>query len=664
MTAPPTDRWGRAAVWTAVLAPAVIQPGAFDRFVLVSVLAVGVALGLGLRSVPTGRLPRWAVAGVAAAVVLLLVGAWTGAAPWAQFWGRWPRYEGLLTLPASIGALWLGARLFGPGSGPERRRDLQHATTVLVAAVGFIAVLEALGLRPLASSVSRPGSLLGNASDQGVIGVIAVAILLAPVVESVVSRGAAGGGARASAPRRGLDRPWVLPMALLAGALTVVLSGSRGALVALAVTLVTVAAGVLVTLRPSSAGAPRRTVLGWTAGALIAVVGMALALPGTAARVLGTSPVSAATVEGRALLWSETWRLIQDRPWTGVGPSGFVDAIPAYHTETWAIEVGAANPPDSPHSWLLQAGAVGGVPLMVLALALGVAGLAAGILRARSAATALETSRGDRTQRAFVHDHARRLALLLVSLGAVAGVATALAVHVTSPLTTAPTALLAGALIARPPSPPPLPVSRTRPQRWTGIAGLLLWLAVLVPAVAAEWPLQAAYSAVGGASAASATADAEADASFRLAQRLRPWDADIAMLAAHAFATRALAGDASAIEPTGRWADAALVRLPRSSTAIAAASAAAELSGDLERAETLMTSLVGAEPTNAEWLLRRGVIRAEEGDTSGAEEDFLASAERAPDTPEPWRNLGVLYRQSGDEERARVADDRAEELSG
>lgn len=629
------------AVWLLVLSPAIVLPGGLDRFVLIKTLVVAAAIAVGLWAAPTGRLPRWAVVGLGAGAAWLLLAAGVSGAPWAQVWGRWPRYEGLVVLPAYAGALWLGARTLGPGAGRARIRTLTRAITVLIALVGIVAVIEAFGGRPLSSTAARPGSLLGNASEQGIVGLLAAAVLLVAVVTVEPVRGR----------RHPIDHPYVRGAALALAAATVVLSGSRGALLGLLVAVV-VAGGLLIVPRvtaaltdgpwaarsaggaPTLRGSPRRVVL-VTGGVILGALGLALTVPAMAARLRGVSPLATGTIEGRRLLWAETARLAADRPLLGVGPSGFVEGIPAYHTETWAVVVGPANPPDSPHSWPLQLAAAGGLPLVALALVLAVLGVLAGARVLRTAAAPRPAGDG---QGPGAH-----VFVVVAGLGALSGYAVAAGTHFTSAGTTPLAAFLAGAVIAGMPRPP------TGSRRWlrrAAIGATAAWFLVLVPAVAAEWSLDSAYRAV---SAGDFAADGGADSAFENARALRPWDADVPLMAAHAFASVALSGGTGAAEPARNWGVRALAAVPTSATATAAASAAAEVTGDLERATELMTRLVDGEPTNAEWRLRRGVIHAGAGRYAEAEGDFLRAAELAPASPVPWRNLEVLYGLTGDQ---------------
>ena len=97
-----------------------------------------------------------------------------------------------------------------------------------------------------------------------------------------------------------------------------------------------------------------------------------LALPTTRGRVLTATELSQQTVKGRTLLWGETLKLVRDNPLLGVGPSDWVDTIPAYHDPHYERVVGPADPPDSPHDWILQAAAAGGLGLALIGLILAV----------------------------------------------------------------------------------------------------------------------------------------------------------------------------------------------------------------------------------------------------------------------------------------------------
>jgi O-antigen ligase len=470
------ERW---AILLLAVAGTAFLPGALDRFVFpkLAFVAGGVALAA---TVPArGAIPRPAGLLLALAGLLLLAGALAGPTPIQQLLGRPPRYEGVIALPVYVGALVSGARLLGPGRARGSTAWLLDCLAVAALAIGLEAALEATGLRPLASNVSRPGSLLGNASDQGAWAVLALGPLAAVGIRL--------GGRLHQAGAVG-------------AAVALATSGSRGALAGAVVLVI-----VLVALTPARAA---RVVL--LVGGAILVIGV-LALPATRSRVLTTTHLSQQTVTGRRLLWGETLDLLGDHPLLGVGPSGYVDTIPAYHSRRYEREIGPANPPDSPHDWLLQAVLAGGPALALIALAL--AGLV--LVRGRRAIEA--------------EPSAAEAAAIGGLLAGLAGYAVALLFYFTSPGTTPLAALFAGALIAQPPR------SWWAPARAFGAAGYALLTLVLVVAAFAEIPLR---SALDEAAAANLRA---ADHDFHVARDLRLWDAGVAQTATHAYA--ALAGE-------------------------------------------------------------------------------------------------------------------------
>ena len=138
-----------------------------------------------------------------------------------------------------------------------------------------------------------------------------------------------------------------------AALLTVTLSGSRAA----------IAATVIVLLLHAVIARGKVARYAYSGLGLLAL--FVVLLPQARDRFLNTG-----TVTGRSLQWQETLRLGGDHLLTGVGPSRYVDAIGRYQDQAWVRRVGVADPPDSPHSWPLQALASGGVPLLVVAVCL------------------------------------------------------------------------------------------------------------------------------------------------------------------------------------------------------------------------------------------------------------------------------------------------------
>ncbi len=471
------ERW---AILLLAVSGAGFLPGALDRFVFpkLALAAAGVMLAF---SVPArGSLPRPAVWLLLAAAVILLSAALTGDAPLPQFLGRPPRYEGVVALAVYLGALVAGARLLGPRRAPGSTAWLLDGVAVAALAIGIEAALEAAGLRPLVSNVSRPGSLLGNASDQGAWALLALGPLAAVAIRLPGTLHRAGA---------------------IGAAVALMTSGSRGALAGAAVLAV-----VLFVL-----AGDRRARVAIALGAVVIAAGV-LALPATRSHVLSATRLSRQTTTGRTLLWGETLELVRDHLLLGTGPSGWVDAIPSYHSRRYETEVGPANPPDSPHDWVLQAAAAGGAGLACLAL------IMAGFVLYRGLRS-LDAQPPDGERIAFGG--------LLAGL---AGYGVALLFYFTGPGTTPLAALFAGALIAAPPQPAARAVAWPRAALVSAYAVLVI---VLVAGAAAEIPLRRALLEAAAGNLAAADSD------FKTAHDLRPWDAGVDQIATHAYAVLA-----------------------------------------------------------------------------------------------------------------------------
>ena len=374
--------------------------------------------------------------------------------------------------------------------------------SVTALAIGIEAALEATGLRPLASNVSRPGSLLGNASDQGAWAVLALgplAIAAFTFREKLHVAGAVG------------------------AAVALATSGSRGALAG-AVAVV----AVLALCRP-----PRAVAIGLACGVAVVAAGV-LALPASRARVLQTSPLAVQTTKGRALLWSETASLVFDHPLLGVGPNGYVDAIPAYHDRQYEREVGPQSPPDSPHNWILQAASAGGLLLALLAVALAGWTLVAG-------------------WRAVRRETGSEAVIAAGLLAGLAGYAVALLFHFTTPGTAPLAALYAGALLSQPiradgDSERSVSVSVSVSASRVAAAAYGVLAIVLAAAAFAEIPLRQALVRAAAGDLKTANHD------FDLARTLRPWDPGVAQVATHAYAVLAAHGGLRAAALGSTWA--------------------------------------------------------------------------------------------------------------
>lgn len=560
------ERWALALLATGTAA---FLPLALNRFVFVKVAVVAASVLLATTVPARGRLPRPAVTILSLAALVLLASALAGSTPVAQLVGRPPRYEGVFVLPVYLGALVAGARLLGEGRARGSTAWFLRWLSIAALAVGIEAVLEAAGLRPLASSVARPGSLLGNASDEGAWGVLVLGPLAAVALRV--------GGRLYTA-------------GALAAAAGLVCSGSRGALIG------SIATGAIL-----FALAPRRAARIAVAGGVAAIALGVFALPTTRARVTGTSPLAEQTANGRELLWGETLRLLNARPLLGVGPSGYLDAIPAYHDSRYERQVGPANPPDSPHNWILQAAAAGGLILALLAVLLAGLTLRRGLRATRRQATGGEA------------------AAVGGMLAGLAGYGTALLFHLSSPGSTPLAAVLAGGLLAERALPWHTDGEATAsasvhgasrlyqgallaayrfvqplrgPARLTAQAVLLVLVIVLAGAAFAEIPLRSAIDAA--ATGHFATADRD----FRTAQLLRPWDGEISATAAHAYATLVSYGIRSAAATGEPWASKELSAYPDS---IQALTDNAQIDLALHRtasARRLLSSALRREPAN------------------------------------------------------------------
>jgi O-antigen ligase len=315
-------------------------------------------------------------------------------------------------------------------------------------------------------------------------------------------------------------------------------------------------------------------------GTVVLALGV-LALPATRSHVLTTTQLAQQTAKGRTLLWSETLDLVRDDPVLGVGPSGWVDAIPAYHDRHYEREVGPANPPDSPHDWLLQAAAAGGLGLALIAVILVVLVLCRG-----AAAVRAQPPDGERAA----------LAGLLAGL---AGYTVALLFYFTGPGTTPLAALFAGALVAAPaPAPASVWTARVYARlRLLPVAAYVALTVVLAAGAAAELPLRSALLQAAAGNLAAADSD------FHTARDLRPWDAGVAQIATHAYAVLAQEQYAGAARFGVPWAVRELAAYPDSIQALQDGATLDAAAGRTAAAARLLSRARRLEPDNPE--LRR-----------------------------------------------------------
>lgn len=597
-----------AAALTLLLAvPAVIVPGALNRFVFGKLVVAAAGVAVAFRSPPAGRLMRPAGVMLGAAGVVLAISAVTARSPMTALLGREPQQEGVLILAVYVMAGASGSRLLGPNRSEPAIRTAYAAMAVTVLAVALVAVTESFGLRPLSANVARPGSLLGNASDEGALAVLYAAPLL---VDALTSR------------RR------LSVVGAVAAAITVALSGSRGAMVGLLVVILIV--GVVMGHRVASR---RRFNLVFT-GATTAFVGLVLAIPQSRNRVLGLSPLSQQTVKGRTILWRESLSLFTRHPILGVGPSQFENAIVGQHSLDWQKTIGPANPPASPHDLLLQALMAGGILLLLPAL-----GLA--YLATRNAVRDLGNGPD---------------AWVLGSLAGLGGYLAALLFHFTSPGTTIPAAVMGGSLLAAAPTP----ASRPRADMWLArlipIGCALLAACFVAAAIAQVWLRLGDVAVAQGRLAV-------ADHDFELARDLLPWDPDLPAGVLHQFVAVALAGDSSAVAYADQWVPRA-ADVAGDEQVVDYRATLLEISGDAAGSEQLVAAELHIDPYNPMFLLLQGVDEAGLRNYAAAEASLVEATEVDPTDPNAWGDLAAVYKAEGQVSLSAQARARANQLGG
>ena len=565
------------------------------RWFLPKDAVLAIAAAIGSLCLARGRLPRWFTAFLVAVVMLLLVAVLASANPAAQLWGAWPRYEGLISLPVYAAAMWLGARLLGPAAGINGQRTLHRATIIVATLLGGISLLESWGLRPIASDLARPGSLTGNATDQGIVGAFCVAILLLPLIRAF------GIGAAPAAVRTRVS----LCIGVVGGFSAVVVSASRAAVLAVVIVMVVLAVFELVRLQSVGTRRQRLATGVGALGGLLLLAGAVFLVPFTRDRLIGASPLSTSSLTDRLSIWAESLQLVASRPLTGVGPGGFVDAIVAEHDRDWYANVGSETTLDSPHNWLLQVALDGGLPLLALVLALAVSVGVTGVSRWKTERRFASGSRAD---------------LIAGACAALAGYSIALLTHFTVPSTAILAGVLCGAIVAVPPTggmrAHRLVAGRRSGLRMLRTAFLGVWAVSLLCVAAAEVPMQSALNSLQRGQVVAA------NTSFESAQALRPWDADTASIAAQAFAAAADSSVPGAVPFALDWGRAAHAALPDSVAVSLALAVSKQAAGNLPEAEAVLRPLAERVPLDSTIARRLGTVLLLQGDQAGAELEF------------------------------------------
>ena len=578
------------ALSLTVISTIAFLPGSFDRWTLPKVTVVAIATVLAAFVTPRGRLPRWAIATLGVMGIVFVATALMGRAPVSQLLGRWPGYEGLVSLPAYAAALWIGVRLVGPVGRTVAVRLVYRAVAWASIALFAVAALESMGLRPIPSDATRPGSLTGSGTDQGILAATIAVILLPAVIRLAVAR------------VRNAQAILILG-GCAAAVLTTVLSASRIGLAALVVAAGLVGCSELVRMRAVGTISPPHA---WAMIAAVPVgtVVVAGAVPFTRHRV--TSLFSAESVwSDRPLIWSKAWELAAERPLSGWGASGFVDAVPRTLDAEWFGQVDAQVTLDSPHSGYLQLLLAGGAPLAVLGIALLVVAFIS-IGRKWRRAVGIGTA-----------PNPVESEFMAAAFGACTVLSIGLITSFSTPSIVVLPALMLGAALAIPPS---------RIASRSAAIGTMAR-----PAVLSLWALLLAIATFGGIPlnhgvAAAREGDvATADREFESAQSMRFWDADVAQIAAQSMAEAADAGNASAAPLAIRWAERALARTPDSVLTQKALAVAYMSVGDWEQAQRELDVLVDLTPQDPQVAHRLGGVLLAQGRIDAA----IAELERA-----------------------------------
>ena len=572
-----------AAACLGLVLPVAQLPLPTDPVLPLRLIVLGAALALGMLASSRARLSGRMAIALGAGAAVFVVAALFGRTPLLSLIGRYPRYEGLPMIAAYAAALAVGARVL---TSAQPRRVFASAVALGALANGVVAIGQAVF-----AGGDRVTGLLSNSTTLGTFGLIALVVVgwsLATHARPLLWVGAGGAAA------------------------CIVLSASRGVLVGLGASVV-----VALLLKGRAAKPPRWYVL--VGGAAVVMAG-ALLVPSTAARVTGSSPFAESTITGRLLLWRESVQLWLAHPFTGVGPSRFVDAVNPFHTARWAAAVGPYAPPDSPHDLVLQVACATGL-LGVVAL------LVIGVIAVRDTLSV-------------------RSPQLVTAATVAAGLLATYLTSFTDPITTTLGAfVVGGALAVRHEEPLARPV---RIATATGIGALSLWLGLSL--VVAEVQYSRALTATSPMSSAQSAIAA------------RPWDPDLTRRVA--YTVTALAGSSGAdiryvLDPLRH----ACVQLPESVECLLTLSSASDVSGDDPAALQAADAALAVDPTNVDAHLARGIALAGLSRSAESEAAFLSAAQLRPSAPEPWTDLATLYDSLGRTADATAARAKAAQLT-
>jgi hypothetical protein len=248
----------------------------------------------------------------------------------------------------------------------------------------------------------------------------------------------------------------------------------------------------------------------------------------------------------------------------------------------------------------------------------------------------------------------RRQAELPIESGVIVslvGYGVAGAVGLTSPGPTLLAAVFLGVALSAP--------SKEQPShRWPptlAASGLLALGVMFLFGAIAEIPLRHAILDVSKGDPSAAQHD------FEAARVLRPWDVDLADVAAHAFITYGIAsGDSTSVADSATWLSRVPGELHSDEQVELDTASLAEAHREYSAAESILGHVLTIDRGNPAVLLQRGIVEAEATQDADAQRDFLAATVIAPQDPGPWQDLATLYTQEGKTAQAAAATAHAE----
>lgn len=601
LESPPSSR-AIASIALMLASPMAVLPSGMNPFTFPKLTLAAGAVTLAMSASRRGRLPSAVLRTAALGLALFVIAGLLTSGVRVTLVGRLPRYEGLVTIALYLLCAMAGARVLGRPSSATVRA-VQTWTAVSACILGAFSVLDQMRISPIGySEAQRTGSLLGNATDQGVVAMIFLSLLV-----------------RAAFRRRDP----LVAAGLVAAMVTVGLSGSRAA----------IGACFLVFLVHLVTSDRRRAPV--ALGAMAALALAVLVLPQSRERLLVGS-----TFRSRVLAWQESLSLARDHWLTGAGPSGYSDAIGRFQDAEWVRVAGSEAKPDSPHSWIVQAFTTGGAPLLLCALALAAILVRHGFLAMYRRLPPARTA--DQVEWVVFHDR-RDLGIALFA--AMLGYGAALAINFTTPSTTCLAAFVTGGAVAV--------FEPTRERRWTRTAlrctacGLTLTMGL---SAIAEVALR------NGAELATAGRIGDARARFEVASTLRPLDPDVHMVAAEYFAQRASAGDQGAARATVEHARASLAVTPRSYETEVALGVGLLATGELVRALGVLNAAVADYPYRGQAYIQRALVLIGLDQPQAGIRDLQRAIVLRPKDPTPVR---ILLGLAARVEAARAARGRS-----